>query len=161
MGHAEKEKTALCNRTEHLVERSPFHQNGLPQKPRVLVIGRYSGHHRLIHLALEDEYEVGHAYSGFLALTLLREQPFDLVISAVDLPREFSGRRMLKAVRALPGYEHLPVIGLVSEEQAAPSEGAKKYRSQGFSDCIINPDGFETVRTVVKGLLGTRKRNAA
>ena len=134
--------------------------NGLPSKQRVLVIGRYSGHHQLIHLALEDEYEVEHAYSGFLALTLLREQPFDLVISAVDLPREFNGRRMLKAVRSVPGYEHLPVLGLVSEDRGEPN-GGKKYRSQGFSGCLINPKGYDAVRAAVDGLIGAQKRNAA
>ncbi len=87
-------------------------------KPRALVVGLHAGSHGLIR-ALR-EYEVTVAPTLAHALALLRQTPHALIILSMDQPQR-ENRRFFRAVRALPGYKHVPVVGMTS---SAPTRAA-------------------------------------
>lgn len=121
-------------------------------QPRILVIDRSSGYHRLLRFALEEDYEVEHAYSAFLGETLMRERSFSLVLASLSLPRIYRGRGVLKAIRAIDGYGHTPVLGLV-----AAGEEVDEREVEGFAGLIQDPSRIEDVRLVVRNALVVRK----
>lgn len=121
-------------------------------RPRILVIDRSSGYHGLIRFALEAEFDVEHAYSGFLAEVILRERSFDVIIASLSLPREYRGTGMRSAIRAIDGYARTPVIALLAE-------GARfgAGEADDFAACIDDPSRIEDVRTVVRSALTVRQ----
>lgn len=153
---------STINRVDLVMARPSNIEAASSAKPRVLIIGRYSGNHQLIHLALKDGFEVDSAYSGFLALTLLGERSYDLIIAAVDLPREYRGERIVKAVRKVDGYAETPIVALVSEGVKEPKGGhTAGAKAQGFDACLIHPTEFGSVQLSVDAALGRQARNAA
>lgn len=121
-------------------------------RPNVLVIDRSSGYHRLLRFALEEHYTVEHAYSAFLGETLLRERSFSLIIASLSLPRIYRGQGVLKAIRAIEGYGHVPVLGLV-----AAGEEVDEAEMEGFVGLIHDPSRIDDVRHSVQNALMVRK----
>lgn len=56
-------------------------------------------------------YDVSCASTAPEALTLAREQHFDVVISDIGMP-EMNGYELAKALRSLPGYEGVPLVAV-------------------------------------------------
>lgn len=62
---------------------------------------------------LQDGYEVEDAADGIAALALLREQPFDMILLDLIMPR-MGGIQVLEAVKQDPRTQSIPVVVLTN-----------------------------------------------
>ena len=111
------------------------------------------------HLASEG-YEVALASSGSEALVRLEQQPFDLVVLDVMMPRT-SGYEVCRALRERHSLEELPVIFLTAKNQAPDLVAGLEA---GGNDYLAKPIGRDEllarVRTHLE-LLAVHRRLAA
>lgn len=85
----------------------------------ILVVDDYASV-RFYHLALlrQAGFTPLGASSGPEALTLLEHQSVDLMMLDLVMPA-MSGQEVLRRVRLLPRYAHLPVLVITSESESA------------------------------------------
>lgn len=99
---------------------------------RVLVVEDTDLLRRMYHDRLaQDGYQVYEAADGLAALTVLRDQPVDLILLDLIMPR-MGGLQVLEAVKADPRTHGIPVVVLTNlgEEstiEQAVSLGATDY----------------------------------
>ncbi len=99
---------------------------------RILVVEDSITSRMLIKGILESAgYDVRTAVDGVEGFTVLREEPFDLVVSDVEMPR-MTGLDLTARIRTEKRFEHLPVILVTALESQAQREqgidaGANAY----------------------------------
>ena len=119
--------------------------------PRVLVIDRDSATQYRIRLVLKDLCQTSAAYTGGLAFHYLESQLNVLVITAMELPNGYSGQGLLHAIKAMEGYEHVPVIGMTTTQDR--SEDPDDVQRQGFDAYFHKPLDLQALRETVRRLL--------
>ena len=101
----------------------------------VLVVDDDAGLREFIRVNLEREgYSVREATSAEEGLRALEEQPPDLILLDVKMPR-VDGWEMLRAVQERHGVEAIPVImysGKVDEAEEAAKRGARAFIGKPF-----------------------------
>jgi len=102
-------------------------------KPKILVCDDEIGIRESLKLILEDSYEVTIATNGEECLKCLKEDPFELVLLDIKMPKA-SGIDTLKKIKSLKPYiKVIMVTGYKMVETAAEAIKA------GASDYIIKP----------------------
>ena len=74
----------------------------------------------LFRMFLEPSFDVEEAEHGAIALALLRQRPFELVITDIHMPI-MNGVELIRAIRADPALEHIPIIVETSDLRALSS----------------------------------------
>jgi DNA-binding NtrC family response regulator len=98
----------------------------------------------------EEEYEVQTRLSGPEGLQLLAEEPFDLAIVDLKMPR-MDGMEVLQAIKR--DFPHIPVIMITGYATVESAVEAMKY---GAFDYLPKPFTPDEVAVVVKKALETR-----
>ena len=127
------------------------HSADFPPSPRLLLIGRDLRMHHVLGRLFRGIYEVDHAYSGFLALTLMREQSYGLILVSTQLPG-YSSQRLLREIASVPGYAQVPVVGVVPFD-ALDEEIDVAAQQESYADCLTQPLRAEDVRPRINDLL--------
>ncbi len=83
-------------------------------KPRVLVIDADSAALRRMHSVLDEEYEVHLASSVSLALLLLSEFRYKLILTSLALPSRYAGVNIVRVIRTKPFSRRTPVVALAA-----------------------------------------------
>jgi len=104
-------------------------------RPRILLADDNVDMRRYISRLLRRRYEVEAVSDGATALAAARENPPDLVLSDVMMPK-LDGFGLLKALRAEERTRHLPVI-LVSAR--AGDEASVEGMDAGADDYLVKP----------------------
>ena len=95
------------------------------------------------------------AADAFEALRLLPRQPFDLVLTDVNMP-SLSGLELIRLIRARPEQRALPVIAISTERQP---DDIRLARSAGADGYLAKPFEAETLdRLLTEVLESTRGR---
>lgn len=96
-------------------------------------------------------YEVRTAGDGEEALRLLEQEPFDLVLTDLEMPR-LDGLSLTRAIRATEGLAHLPVVVLTSRG----GEDDRRLGMEAGADAYIVKSSFDeaSLLRAVEGLLG-------
>ncbi len=87
--------------------------------------------------------------NGFEALKVLPSQPFDLIITDINMP-DINGLEIVNFVKNHPNYRAIPLI-IVSTEQS--EEDIKKGLALGASAYVTKPFNPDELRKTVQGLL--------
>jgi two-component system chemotaxis response regulator CheY len=87
--------------------------------------------------------------NGFEALKILPSQPFDLIITDINMP-DINGLEIVNFVKNHPNYRTIPLI-IVSTEQS--EEDIKKGLALGASAYVTKPFNPDELRKTVQGLL--------
>lgn len=90
-----------------------------------------------------------HALNGRVALGLLAEARFDLVLMDVQMP-ELDGLALTRMLRADPAHAGLPILGCTAK---AGTEAQQAMRDAGMDDVVTKPYRNATLRDAVAAML--------
>lgn len=104
---------------------------------RILLVEDFATMRRIIRNLLNDQgyTNISEADNGMAALPMLHNHRFDLLITDLFMP-EMSGMELLRAVRADPQLESLPVLMLTSD---ANRDKIIEAAQAGVSAYIVKP----------------------
>ena len=118
---------------------------------RILAVDDSPSMRQMVWFALQrGGHEVFQAEDGVAALGLARQQPVDLVLSDVHMPR-MDGIALVEALRRLPELRYVPMLMLTTESSAEAKQRAKAAGATGW---ITKPFQQEQLVAVVKRVLG-------
>ena len=89
------------------------------------------------------------AEDGSVALRMLRNTPFDFVVSDINMPN-MTGFQLLAEIRSDPTLKHLPVLMVTAE---ARKEDIMLAAKEGASGYIVKPFTKGTLEDKVRGIL--------
>lgn len=122
-----------------------------PDEHRILVIDDEKPFCEVVaEILLSDGYGVQKAFSASQALSILESMDPTLIILDIMMP-DIDGLTMVRRLRALPRFAHLPIIVssakfLAEDREAALQAGANLYLTKPFS--------AQELRTSIKQILG-------
>lgn len=121
-----------------VIERKPEEEKEIPP-PRILVVDDSITTRTLErNILMGAGYQVMTANDGVEALALLETEPFDLVVTDIEMPR-INGFDLVEWIRQSQVYGQIPVILVTSLE-------SKEHRERGLkvgADAYIVKSGFE------------------
>ena len=125
---------------------------------RILIVEDSATMRSLLASALTDlgrRVEITEAASGFEALRLLPREPFDLILTDINMP-DINGLELLSFVKRNAAYRGIPLI-IVS------TEGSERDREKGLglgADAyLVKPFEPEDLRRVASELLAKRRKD--
>jgi CheY-like chemotaxis protein len=119
-------------------------------KARILIVDDEPNNQRILNYTLNKAgYETITAGTGEAALDLLKEHTADLAILDVAMPG-MDGIALLKHIRAIQKYKHLPVIILTGSGDDSERLRAEEAGVQGF---LTKPASSRTIIESVSHLL--------
>ena len=98
----------------------------------------------------QNGHEVVPALNGRIALELLEEQSFDLVITDLAMP-EMDGPTLLQHIRSDVRYRHIPVIMLTA---SGHDQDRISARAAGVSHFLTKPASSRELMESVNRILG-------
>ena len=123
---------------------------------RILIVEDSATMRSLLASALTDlgtSVEITEAASGFEALRLLPREPFDLILTDINMP-DINGLELLSFVKGNTAYRQIPLI-IVS------TEGSERDREKGLglgADAyLVKPFEPDDLRRVASELLAKRR----
>jgi CheY-like chemotaxis protein len=124
--------------------------------PKILVVDDHSTSQRLMSFILhQKQHSVVTAMNGRQALECLSDEPFDLVITDINMP-ELNGIELLKHMRKNTQYCMIPVIILTGSVHDQDHIRAQEAGAIAF---LTKPVGSEEILATVDQLLSVRSSN--
>lgn len=120
---------------------------------RVLVVDDSSTTRALMVSTIEEMegFETVEAHNGFEALKQLPQQPFDLIVTDINMP-DINGLEIVHFVKHHPQYQSIPLI-IVSTEGS--EDDVRKGLDLGAAAYVKKPFEPEflksTIRQIIKG----------
>ena len=120
-------------------------------KPRALVVDDVPDVTEMIALLLKYAgYDAVTVYSGPQALDAARAEQFDALISDIGMPG-MNGYELAQEVRALPGYERVPMIAVTGFTMYDDRDRAL---ASGFDAFLTKPISPDDLISTLAGLRG-------
>jgi two-component system chemotaxis response regulator CheY len=122
-----------------------------PTALRFLVVDDFSTMRRIVKGLLKDMGcdNAEEAEDGVQALLKLKEQPFDFVVSDINMPN-MTGFELLAAIKADTALKHLPVLMVTAEARKEDIVLAAKSGAAGY---IVKPFTKATLEDKVQKIL--------
>ena len=130
-----------------------------PSQLRILVVDDFSTMRRIVRQLLKElgYNNIEEAEDGALALSKLKSEPFDFVVSDWNMPN-MPGIDLLRAIRADEKLKHLPVLMITAE---ARKENIIEAAQAGASGYIVKPFTAATLDEKLKKIFKTLEQKAA
>ena len=118
---------------------------------RFLVVDDFSTMRRIVKGLLKDMgcHNAEEAEDGVQALAKLKAQPFDFVVSDINMPN-MTGFELLAAIKADDTLKHLPVLMVTAEARKEDIVLAAKSGAAGY---IVKPFTKATLEEKVQKIL--------
>ena len=114
---------------------------------KILVVDDEAGIREMLHDALSIAgFEVQIALDGFDALKVLREEPADLIIADINMPR-LDGFGLIERLRQGARHADRPILVLTTESS---DEKKRRARDAGATGWIVKPFDAEKLATAVR-----------
>ncbi len=114
---------------------------------RILLAEDNEINRRLATALLEREgYHLQTAENGKIALQMLEEQPFDLVLMDVQMP-EMDGIEATAAIRQNPKLAHIPIIAMTAHAMKGDKE---RFIAAGMDDYVTKPIRAKEVTAAIE-----------
>lgn len=124
-----------------------------PQRPHILVVDDSLSNRKSLSLMLENMgYHPITAIDGLNALQHLHEQPIQLILTDLEMPR-MNGLEMAQAIRIWPEKRHIPIIMVTSRSTQKHRQMAQEA---GIDDYLTKPVNRETLQTQLYKWLRTQ-----
>lgn len=119
---------------------------------KVLIVDDYKTMLRILRNLLKqlNFNNIEEATDGSMALDLLRQDSFGLVISDWNM-EPMTGIDLLRKVRADDSLKHLPFVMITAESK---SENVIAAKQAGVSNYIVKPFNAETLKSKLVSVLG-------
>lgn len=118
------------------------------KKLEILVVDDEPGWQDLLLLELSEDYQIAIASGAQEALNLLRQRPFDLVITDVRMPGEFDGIDLIQVYRRENSAQKaIFITGYALEEKI------EQAVQQGLSLCLRKPFESQQLLNAIQSLL--------
>lgn len=102
----------------------------------ILIVDDSESIREVVNFTLENEgYKVLIGIDGKDALKFLDGRPIDLIITDLHMP-EMDGIELIKHIRTVDSYKHIPILFLTTESQVSKKMEAKDAGATGW---IIKP----------------------
>lgn len=115
----------------------------IPTDLKFLIVDDFSTMRRIIRGLLKEMgcNNAEEAEDGAIALTALKQQKFDFVVSDINMPN-MNGFELLKAIKAEASLKHLPVLMVTAEARKedivlAAQTGAAGYIVKPFTKATL------------------------
>jgi len=123
---------------------------GLPEQPEVLLVDDDEVNLLLTALALRERgFRITEASGGELALKLLRQRSFDLVVLDAMMPG-LDGFDTCRTLRLMPGFENMPVLMLTGLDDDA---SITKAYNAGATDFFVKATQWSLLEGRLRYLL--------
>jgi two-component system chemotaxis response regulator CheY len=119
---------------------------------KILIVEDSSTTRSLLKAVIEDlgeDVDTVEAPTGFEALKLLPSEPFDLILTDINMP-DINGLELINFVKNNLSYSHIPTI-IVSTERS--EEDRKRGIALGAAAYITKPFKSEELQEVIKKVL--------
>jgi two-component system chemotaxis response regulator CheY len=119
---------------------------------KILIVEDSSTTRSLLKAVIEDlgeDIDTVEAPTGFEALKLLPSEPFDLILTDINMP-DINGLELLNFVKNNQSYSHIPTI-IVSTERS--EEDRKRGMALGAAAYITKPFKSEELQEAIKKVL--------
>jgi two-component system chemotaxis response regulator CheY len=117
---------------------------------RILTADDSTSIRAMVRFSLEIEgCEIAEARDGAEALECLERDGADMLITDLDMPR-LDGFGLVRKVRAMPPYQHLPILILTTESN---DDFKARAKSAGATGWITKPFRPDQLSKMVKLLL--------
>jgi len=122
-----------------------------PTPLKFLIVDDFSTMRRIVRGLLKEMgcNHLAEAEDGVAALSLLRAQRFDFVVSDINMPN-MDGFALLEAIKADAALSHLPVLMVTAEARKEDIVRAAKGGAAGY---IVKPFSKATLEDKVQRIL--------
>ena len=122
-----------------------------PTDLKFLIVDDFSTMRRIVRGLLKEMgcHNADEAEDGAIALSMLKNQRFDFVVSDINMPN-MNGFELLSAVKADPTLKHLPVLMVTAE---ARKEDIVRAAQSGAAGYIVKPFTKATLEEKVQKIL--------
>ena len=131
---------------------SPTKSSG---KPSILVVEDNEAFRTFLLGYLGTKYDAVGAENGKVALELLHDYPFDIIVSDVMMP-EMDGLQLCSAIKGDIRYSHIPIILLSALQNR---ETIKQGLSEGADEYITKPFDIEILDIKLEKILAWTRQN--
>ncbi len=132
----------MSSSASHIAEAfsPPDHASEAPEaRPRLLIVDDISDNRSVLKRRFERRgFDVTEAESGLIAIDLIDQMPFDLVLLDVMMPG-IDGMETLKRIRSRKSASSLPVIMVTAKSE---SDNIVDALEQGANDYVTKPVDF-------------------
>ena len=121
---------------------------------RFLIVDDFSTMRRIVRSLLKEMgyNNADEAEDGVAAIAKLRSQPFDFVVSDINMPN-MNGFELLQAIKADDALKHLPVLMVTAE---ARKEDIVQAAQNGAAGYIVKPFTKATLEEKVGKIMQRR-----
>ncbi|HEY0879498.1 MAG TPA: chemotaxis response regulator CheY [Zeimonas sp.] len=121
---------------------------------RFLIVDDFSTMRRIVRSLLKEMgyHNADEAEDGVAAIAKLRSQPFDFVVSDINMPN-MNGFELLQAIKADDELKHLPVLMVTAE---ARKEDIVQAAQSGAAGYIVKPFTKATLEEKVGKIMQRR-----
>ncbi|UBF25821.1 response regulator [Kovacikia minuta CCNUW1] len=120
--------------------------------PTVLSVDDSQVVQKLIQRALVAEYRVLLCGSSVQALSLMNQEPVEVLLLDVSMP-EIDGLDFCRTVRSIPQFQALPIVMLTAR---GSSFDKVQGRLAGATEYLTKPFDAEQLRQIIRSLIKTK-----
>lgn len=120
----------------------------------ILAVDDQKSMREMVRIVLQSSgHNVTLAEDGAQALSIARDNSYDLVISDINMPN-MNGISLVSKLKLLPAYKFTPVLMLTTETSSYKKDKAKAFGASGWLTKPFDPD---RLNNAVTRLLGKTK----
>ncbi len=118
---------------------------------KILIVDDSKSMRQMVQFTLKSTpHELVEADDGDVALDIAKRQPFDLILTDINMPN-MDGLTLTQKLRELSGHQKTPIMILTTESSDEKKVLGRKYGANGW---IVKPFTPEKLLTVVKKIVG-------
>ncbi len=130
-------------------------EKNMSKRSKILIVDDEQNSLKAVMTALQDEYEIFTALSGYDGISLLKEHQPDLIILDIMMP-EMDGFEVCKIIRSDKTFSDIPIIFLTVLDTYV---GEHRGLEVGGTDYITKPVNFSLLKLRVRNLITLKEHN--